>query len=113
MQAIIKQGDEQRPGGRAPARNGASTPLEEQGLSPYLCPWCRNGLSLNEAHEICLAQGRFSRFWPVDDASLSGDPAVPVREIALGQLSPAERHMLAWFYLYLVVKAIQETGVKT
>ena len=40
-------------------------------------------------------------------------PAVPVRDIALGGIQLAERHMLAWFYLYLVVKTVQDSGAKT
>ena len=93
--------------------SGASLPLEEQRLSSYLCPWCRNGRSLNEAHALCLAEGRFSRFWPVEHVSLADVLTVPVREIALGRIRPAERHILAWFYLHLIVKAIQDTGAKT
>ena len=98
---------------RTTATNSASISPGEQRLSLYLCPWCRNGRSLNEAHEICLAEGRFSRFWPTEDATVADVPAVPVRDIALGRILPAERHMLAWFYLYLVVKAIQDTGATT
>ena len=105
---MIKQADV-----RTAATNGASVSLEEQRLSLYLCSWCRNGRSLNEAHEICLAEGRFSRFWPTEDATLADVPAVPVRDIALGRIPPAERHMLAWFYLYLVVKTVQDSGAKT
>ena len=105
---MIKQADV-----RTAATNGASVPVEEQRLSPYLCRWCRNGRSLNEAHEICLAEGRFSRFWPTEDVTLADVPAVPMRDIALGRIQPAARHMLAWFYLYLVVKGIQDIGAKT
>lgn len=103
---MLKQAD-------ARTARSVSLPPEDQRLSPYLCPWCRNGRSLNEAHEICLAEGRFNRFWPTKDATVADVLAVPVREIALGQLRPSERHILAWFYLYLVVRAIQDTGEMT
>ncbi len=78
-------------------------PPADQRLSPYVCPWCRNGLSLNEAHKQCLASGRLDRFWPAEGATLAGARAVPIREIATGQIGSAERQVLAWFYLYLLV----------
>jgi len=90
-------------------------PADEQRLSPYLCPWCRNGLSLNESHENCLVGGKFDRFWPVADVDIGDVPPFPVRELAAGELSPHETRVIVYFYLSLVVKQYQEErdGKKT
>ena len=113
MQATIKQTDKEQIGGRTPPVNGTGIPLEDQRLSHYLCPWCRNGRSLNEAHENCLAGGKFDRFWPVVDAVVGNVPPFPVREVAAGKLSPQETRVIVYFYLYMVVKACQDTEAKT
>ena len=85
-------------------------PESQPFLSPYLCRWCRNGLSLNEAHENCLATGKFDRFWPVDDVRLTDLPQVPIREILSHRLTVGERQALAWFYLYLLMKQQHQAG---
>ena len=65
--------------------------------SPYLCPWCRNGQSMNEAHENCLAGGRFDRFWPVEDVIINDVVLLPIRDLAAGKLSPQETRAIVYF----------------
>ena len=84
----------------------------EQQVSPYLCRWCRNGRSLNEAHENCLAGGKFDRFWPVEDAVIAGVPPFPVHELAAGKLSAQETRVIVYFYIWLISKHNQEESVK-
>lgn len=81
-------------------------------LSHYLCPWCRNGLSLNEAHERCLAGGKFDRFWPVADASIEDVPLFPIRELAAGRLLPQETRTVLYFYLWLIAKQHRADSVR-
>ncbi len=87
-------------------------PAADQRLSPYLCRWCRNGRSLNEAHENCLAGGKFDRFWPVADAVISDVPPFPVHDMATGKMSPYETRVIVYFYLWLIAKQYQEEPVR-
>ena len=80
----------------------------EQHVSAYLCRWCRNGWSLNEAHENCLAGGKFDRFWPMADAVIGEVPPFPVHELAAGKLSPQETRVIVYFYLWLATQALKE-----
>ena len=75
---------------------------DELRCSPYLCAWCRNGWSLNEAHENCLEGRKFDRFWPVENVALGDVPPFPVRELAAGKLSPQETRVIVYFYLWLM-----------
>lgn len=94
----------QRPG---TAGNGQQAEFQPY-LSPYLCRWCRNGRSLNEAHENCLAAGKFDRFWPVADAAIGHVPPFPIREVAAGKLSSQETRVIVYFYLWLATQAHKE-----
>lgn len=91
---------------KARRRRRTIVPLQDECQSPYLCAWCRNGLSMNEAHAGCLAEGRFSRFLPVAETTVDVVPRFPIAEVIGGQLPEAETSVVVFFYLWRITRAL-------
>lgn len=75
-----------------------ATTAHDQFMSPYLCPWRRNGRSLDDARATCPAGGKRDCFWPAGDRTLADVRPVPTCEMATGRTCHAEHRVLVRLY---------------
>ncbi len=73
---------------------------DDQRLSPHVCLWYRNEVSVgNEGYQYCWTGSTFHRFWPVEQATVGSAAPLLVREIVADRLSPAETRVITYLYL--------------